>query len=106
MLLIKSNYPLYITGCRKVTHYVTPLLQKVIILCNALPPTLSISSKELHLPHPLILLWLATSHKTLRFELNTQNLALGGICVVHKTKYPIASGRLCPPDPCFRDLLL
>ena len=42
--------------------------------------------------HPLVLLWLAPSHKTLKFELNTLNLALGGISVLHKTKYPIASG--------------
>ena len=35
----------------------------------------------------------------LRFELNTLNLTLGGISVLHKTKYPIASGGLCPPDP-------
>ena len=52
-----------------------------------------------HPPHPLVLLWLAPSHKTLRFELNTLNLALGGISILHKTKYPIASGGLCPPDP-------
>ena len=50
-----------------------------------------------HPPHPLVLLWLAPSHKTLRFELNTLNLALGGISILHKTKYPIAS--VCPPDP-------
>ena len=55
-------------------------------------------SKGLHPPHPLVLLWLAPSHKTLRFELNTLNLALGGISVLHKTKYPIASG-VRPPDP-------
>ena len=48
---------------------------------------------------PLVLLWLTPSHKTLRFELNTLNLTLGGISVLHKTKYPIASGRLRPPDP-------
>ena len=42
---------------------------------------------------------LASSHKTLRFELNTLNLALGGISVLHKTKYPIASGGHSPPDP-------
>ena len=47
--------------------------------------------------YPLILLWLAPSHKTLRFELNTLNLALGGISVLHKTKYPIASGGHSPP---------
>ena len=55
--------------------------------------------KGLHPPHPLVLLWLAPSHKTLRVELNTLNLALGGISVLHKTKYPIDSGGLCPPDP-------
>ena len=60
---------------------------------------LCISSKGLHPSHPLVLLWLAPSHKTLRFELNTLNLALGGISVLHKTKYAIASGGLCPPDP-------
>ena len=38
---------------------------------------------------------LASSHKTLRFE-NTLNLALGGISVLHKTKYPIASGGHTP----------
>ena len=59
-----------------------------------------------HPPHPLVLLWLAPSHKTLRFELNTLNLALGGISVLHKTKYAIASGGLCPQTPCFRDPLL
>ena len=48
---------------------------------------------------PLVLLWLAPSHKTLRFELNTLNLTLGGISVLHKTKYPIASGGLRSPDP-------
>ena len=53
----------------------------------------------MHPPHPLVLLWLIPSHKTLRFELNTLNLTLGGISVLHKTKYPIASGGLCPPDP-------
>ena len=37
--------------------------------------------------------------QTLRFELNTLNLALGGIFVLHKTKYPIASGGRSPPDP-------
>ena len=47
---------------------------------------------------PLVLLWLAPSHKTSRFELNTVNLTLGGISVFHKTKYPIASR-----GPCFRD---
>ena len=52
---------------------------------------------------PLVLLWLAPSHKTLRFELNTLNLALGGIFVLHKTKYPIASGG-CTPS--FSDPLL
>ena len=36
------------------------------------------------------------SQKTLRFELNTLNLS---ISVLHKTKYPIASGGLRPPDP-------
>ena len=51
----------------------------------------------MHPPHPLILLWLAPSHKTLRFELDTLNIALGGISVLYKTKYPIASGE--PPDP-------
>ena len=50
--------------------------------------------------------WLASSYKTLRFELNTLNLTLGGISVLHKTKYPIASGGLCPQTPCFRDPLL
>ena len=29
--------------------------------------------------------------QNLRFELNTLNLALGGISLLHKTKYPIAS---------------
>ena len=43
--------------------------------------------------------WLAPSHKTLRFELNILNLTLGGISILHKTKYPIASGGLRPPDP-------
>ena len=56
--------------------------------------------------HPLVLLWLAPSHKTLRFELNTLNLTLGGISVFHKTKYPITSGGLRPHTPCFRDPLL
>ena len=65
----------------------------------------SIPSKGLHPPHPLVLLWLAP-HKTLIFELNTLNLALGGISVLHKTKYPIASGGLHPQTPCFRDPLL
>ena len=46
-----------------------------------------------------MLFWLAPSHKTLRVELNTLNLALGGISVLQKTKYSIASGGLCPPDP-------
>ena len=59
----------------------------------------SIPSKGLHPPHPLVLLWLASSQKTLRFELYTLNLTLGGISVLHKTKYPIASGGLRPPDP-------
>ena len=45
---------------------------------------------------PLVLLWVAPSHKTLRFELNTLSLALGGISVLHKTKYPIASGGHSP----------
>ena len=45
---------------------------------------------------PLVLLWLAPPHKILRFELNTLNLALGGISVL---KYPIASGGLWLPDP-------
>ena len=49
---------------------------------------------------------LAPSHKTLKFELNTLNLAIGGISVLHKTKYPIASGGLRPQTPCFRDPLL
>ena len=57
----------------------------------------------MHPPHTLVLLWLAPSHKILRFELNTLNLALGGISVFHKTKYPIASGG---HTPCFRDPLL
>ena len=48
---------------------------------------------------PLVLLWLAPPHKTLRFELNTLNLALGGISVLYKAKYPIASGGLWLPDP-------
>ena len=48
---------------------------------------------------PLVLLWLVPSHKTLRFELNILNLTLGGISILHKTKYPIASGGLRPPDP-------
>ena len=48
---------------------------------------------------PLVLLWLAPSHKIFRFELNTLNLTLGGISVLHKTKDPIAFGGLCPPDP-------
>ena len=47
---------------------------------------------------------IAPSHKTLRFELNTLNLALGGISVLHKTKYSIASGGAAPPS--FRDPLL
>ena len=34
-----------------------------------------------------------------RFILNTLNLALGGIYVLHKIKYPIASGGHSPPDP-------
>ena len=50
--------------------------------------------------------WLAPSHKTLRFELNTLNLALGGISVLHKAKYPIASGGHSPQTPFFRDPLL
>ena len=53
--------------------------------------------EELHPPHPLVLLWLAPSHKTLRFELNTLNLALRGISVLHKTKYAIASRGLRHP---------
>ena len=48
---------------------------------------------------PLVLLWVALSNKTLRFELNFLNFALGGIFALHKTKYPIVSGGLCPPDP-------
>ena len=52
---------------------------------------------------PLVLLWLAPYHKTLRFELNTLNLALGGIFVLHKTKYPKVSGG-CTPS--FSDPLL
>ena len=56
-------------------------------------------SNGLHPPHPLVLLWVALSYKTLIFELNTLNLALGGIFALHKTKYPIASGGLRPPDP-------
>ena len=48
---------------------------------------------------PLVLLWLAPSHKTLRFKLNILNLTLGGISILHKTKYPIASGGHSPPDP-------
>ena len=44
--------------------------------------------------------------QNLRFELNTLNLTLGGISVLHKTKYPIASGGAAPPDPCFIDPLL
>ena len=43
-----------------------------------------------------MLLWVAPSHKTFRFELNTLNLALGGISVLHKTKYPIGSGGCAP----------
>ena len=43
---------------------------------------------------PLVLLWLAPTHKTLRFELN---LTLGGISVLHKTNYPIASEGHRPP---------
>ena len=43
-------------------------------------------------PGTTYVLWLAPSHKTLRFELNTLNLALGGISLLHKTKYAIASG--------------
>ena len=38
-----------------------------------------------------------------RFELNTLNLALGGIFVLHKTKYSIAYGGTAPQTPCFRD---
>ena len=49
-------------------------------------------SEGLHPPHSLILLWFAPSHKTLRFELNTLNLELGGIYVLHKIKYPIVAG--------------
>ena len=49
--------------------------------------------------NPLVLLWLAPSHKTLRFKLNTLNLALGGISVLHKTNYPIASRGAAPPRP-------
>ena len=56
----------------------------------------SIPSKGLHPPHPLVLLWLAPSHKILRFELNTLNLS---ISVLYKTKYPIASGGLHPQTP-------
>ena len=41
----------------------------------------------------------SSSSQTLRFELNTLNLALGGISVLYKTKYPIASGGHSPPDP-------
>ena len=63
-------------------------------------------AKGLHPPHPLVLFWLAPSHKTLRFELNTLNLALDGISVLHKTKHPIASGGHSPQTPCFRDPLL
>ena len=44
---------------------------------------------------PLVLLWLVPSHKIL----NILNLTLGGISILHKTKYPIASGGLRPPDP-------
>ena len=36
------------------------------------------------------------SENFIRFELNTLNLTLGGISVLHKTKYPIASGGLRP----------
>ena len=44
---------------------------------------------------PPVLLWLGPSQKTLRFELNTLNLS---ISVFHKTKYPLASGGLCPTE--------
>ena len=47
---------------------------------------------------PPILLRLAPSHKILRFELNTLNLALGGISILHKIKYLIAYGAV-PQDP-------
>ena len=39
----------------------------------------TIPSKGLHPPHPQVPFWLAPTHKTLRVELNTLNLALGGI---------------------------
>ena len=52
---------------------------------------------------PPILLWLAPSHKILRFELNTLNLALGGISILHKIKYLIASG-VCAPRPSASDI--
>ena len=68
-----------------------------MMFCTFQCITIYIPSKGLHPPHPLVLLWLAPSQKTLRFELNTLNLTLGGISVLHKTKYPIASGGLCPP---------
>ena len=55
---------------------------------------------------PLVLLWLAPSHKALRLILNTLILALGDISVLNKTKYPIASGGYAPQTPCFRDPLL
>ena len=87
----------------KVTHW---FLQIVLFLYISIHNNLYVPSKELHPPYPLVLFWLAPSCKTLRVELNTLNLALGGISVLHKTKYSIASGGLCPQIPCFRDPLL
>ena len=65
------------------------------MMCCTFQCIQSIPIKGLHPPHPLVLLWLAPSQKTFRFELNTLNL---GISVLHKTKYPIASGGPYPPD--------
>ena len=42
---------------------------------------------------------LASFKNIINFALKNSNLALHGIYVLCKIKYPIASGGLCPPDP-------
>ena len=42
---------------------------------------------------------LASFENIINFALKNSNLALHGIYVLCKIKYPIASGGLCPPDP-------
>ena len=53
----------------------------------------------LHPPRPLLQFTPLKFENLINLIQKHSNLALYGILVLNKSRYPMASGRLCPPDP-------